>query len=536
MTSNSKQFAVGIAAGGLLTLLGVALIAPRRADADLAPKSSDTNAVSVSDAGKRIADIETVAVSQVAGDHVLKLSGVVAYSPDRTVKIAPRLTGRVRAVFVKVGDRVSAGQTLATLDSVDAATARNTTLECDNKLRLAKSTLEVANEQLKLGTPEVTSSEAVYKQAVESERSAKYLLDRTLLQSKLGGFAQKPLEDATNALITAQASLTQANADLEVAKKDLARKKKLVEIGVAATADLEVSQDTFDKATATASAARDALALAQQAQRRETKAYETHLYSDQQVEAQRTAYNQASLQRVAAKRALDISRAALLQDVRNARSAFELARFDSVNAHRALELLGSPSASGAVDIKSPIAGVVTERDVNPGQVVDQSQMAPWQMLVISDPSAVVVDSDLFEKDVASVEVGSAVEIRVGALPGKRFRGTVQRIAPTIDKTARSLKLRSEIPNPTGLLRDGEFAEVEVQMPSARPLLRIPLSAVLHDGDKDYVYVQAKHGYEKCGVEVGSIDGDQVAVNSGLTAGQIIVKHGALFLGSEVNGN
>ena len=70
-------------------------------------------------------------------EGIVRATGQVNFNADQTVKISPRLPGRIESVFVKVGDPVAAGQTLAILDSVDAANALANARQTENKLRMA---------------------------------------------------------------------------------------------------------------------------------------------------------------------------------------------------------------------------------------------------------------------------------------------------------------------------------------------------------------------------------------------------------------
>ena len=87
----------------------------------------------------------------------LQATGIVSYPADQSVKISPRVAGRVRQVFVSVGDHVTAGQTLAMLESVDAAAALTTLRQNENKLRLTRSRWTARSGCIKLGTPDVTA-------------------------------------------------------------------------------------------------------------------------------------------------------------------------------------------------------------------------------------------------------------------------------------------------------------------------------------------------------------------------------------------
>ncbi len=98
--------------------------------------------VSVSDAGKRLLQIRTDVVRLQAFEGTVQATGQVCFPLDETVHISPRLQGRVRQVLVQVGDRVTKGQTLAVMDSVDAVSAEANVMQSDNKMRLAKRNVE----------------------------------------------------------------------------------------------------------------------------------------------------------------------------------------------------------------------------------------------------------------------------------------------------------------------------------------------------------------------------------------------------------
>ena len=527
----SRQVLVSVIILAILSATGFILLKTGHNEEASSAPASDPNNVSVSSEGKKIADIKTAAASMGEIQDELQTTGMLSYPADQTVKIAPRLQGRVRQVFVKVGDRVVRGQTLAVLDSVDAATAQTTALQNDNKLRLAQLNLVRFQRLQKLGTPDVTAAQAALDQAKEGTEAAKNVLTHQY-QAKIGSFTDKPMEDAENAMVAANGALSQAQADLTLAEKDYDRKKQLLAIGVAAQADMEQSQDNLDKARATVKADEDAFKLAQQAGAREHTAYQSHLYADQQVEQASSAYRQATLQQDAAETALRMAKAQFTRDLAQAQSDYLAAQFDSQNAHRALDILGHPGADGTIPVASPISGVITERDVSDGQVVDQSQMTPWQMFVVANPDTVWVDVDVFEKDIASVQIGAPVSIQVAALPNRTFQGRVLRIAPTLDKTSRAIKVRAEIDNREHRLLDGEFANVSLPLGKVRTALVIPMAAIEHEGDNDFVYRADGDKFTKTEVKVGVEHGQQAEIVSGLKPGDKIATHGAIFLGGQ----
>lgn len=534
--NKAKQLITSAVILAAVALMGFGLIKTHGTEEDKPETPQDPNLVSVSASGKKTAAIETeLAKTEIWQDRI-HTSGLLSFPSDATLKITPKLTGRIRSVLVKVGDRVTPGQPLAVLESVDAATAQNTSRQAENTLRQAKLDLDRYTRLQQLGTPDVTAAKAALAQAEEGVALAKKVLDLATYQDKIGGFTEKPLEDARNALVTATSALSQARADDALAKKDLARKQKLFDGGVVAKADLEVSQDAFDKAEANLKQNEDSVALAQAAVERESKAFHSRLYADQQLEQASGAYRQALLQRNAAATALRIAQTQIQRDLLQATTAYRAAENEADNAHRALTLLGNPSADGAITIAAPTAGIVTERDVAPGQVVDQSQMAPWQLMVIGNDQTVWVDADVFEKDIASVAPGQPVSIRVAALPSREFKGHVLRVAPTLDKASRAVKVRVEIPNPKRQLKDGEYADVAITVGSPHDALTIPWAGVDHEGDEDFAFVETGGKYAKRPIHVGLREGERCQVLDGLKAGEKVVTHGALFLGGQQSGD
>ena len=498
-----------------------------------APAASSTNSVSVSSIGQSVAQIKTMPVQLQALDDKVSATGLVTYPADTSVKIAPRVTGRVEDVYPQVGDHVTAGQAIAVIDSPDAAADWSTETQNESNLRLAQDALGRAESQYKLGTPEVTSAQATYDQAVSNAAFDKSALDKIREQSRIGGFAQQPLETAKNAAATDQSNLVQSQADLDMSQKAYDRMVKLVNIGVNSQADLENASDALAHARANVDANQKVLDLANEALAREQKAYTTNLYSDQALITSESTYRQAKLQEDGADRALEIAKAAILTDLQTAQNGYANAVAAEQGSQAALALIGNPGRDGRVTVTSPISGVVVERDANPGQMVDQSQMTPWQLMVVSNSDKVWVNADVYEKDVRAIHAGEPVSISVDAYPAHNFTGSVVRIAPTVNPTTRAVTVRAEIPNTSGLLKDGMFAEMNITTGQSDLAPVIPIDAVQHDADTDFVYVKKGDTYVRQNVQIGETKGGSCLVTSGLKPGDNVVTQGALLLGGQV---
>jgi len=184
-----------------------------------------------------------------------------------------------------------------------------------------------------------------------------------------------------------------------------------------------------------------------------------------------------------------------------------------------------------IRVASPGNGTVVTRAVNPGQVVTAGQ----ELFVVADLSTVWIIADLYEKDFASVRVGSEATVVVPSTAP--IRGRVAYIDPRVDPTTRTAKVRVEVPNPGGALRLGMFANVTFRVPSAAgATLAIPRTAVQAVGSRTVVYV-APDGEEGRFIErvvkLGAPAGDTVEVASGLKPGERVVSEGSFFLRAEV---
>ncbi len=404
---------------------------------------------SVSATGGKLIGLKTAPVTVEAGDDTVSVTGQANFSPDRLARVAPRLSGQVRSVSVRSGDTVRRGQTLATMDSTDAAAAVTTERQSANKLRLTLFTYQRVKRQFDLGTPDVTAARAALEQTIAHEKSSAGILSRVRAQAKIGGFSQKPLEDAETLLAGTRSDEAQARADLATVTRERDRQLRLVEIGVGARRDGDAAEDAVTKAKTTSDTAREKVRLAERALTRETKAQSSHLYDEQSIRAAESDYQQAQLQRQAAERGLRLARAAILRDLQQAESDRVAAGQDLASARNTLALLDKPSPDGSVALLAPIARVVVDRSANPGQVTDPTQM----LFTLADPSRIAINADVYEKDAAGVRVGAPVTVTSDALPGWNGRGRVSFIASQLNPATHTVTIRTEISG-DGRLKDG----------------------------------------------------------------------------------
>ena len=186
-----------------------------------------------------------------------------------------------------------------------------------------------------------------------------------------------------------------------------------------------------------------------------------------------------------------------------------------------------PVSDPAGNIRSPIAGMVVEKLITPGQLLDAGTTPCF---TVADLSQVWVMANLFESDLASVEQGDPAEIVTSASP-TNLTGTVDFISAIVDPTTRAIAARVVAKNPKDILKKQMYVRVLIHSRRERTGLLTPVSAVLRDDqDLPFVYLANADGsFSRRPITLGSRVGDQYETTAGLTTGDQVVVEGGLFL-------
>jgi membrane fusion protein, heavy metal efflux system len=208
------------------------------------------------------------------------------------------------------------------------------------------------------------------------------------------------------------------------------------------------------------------------------------------------------------------------------------AKSEEERAREALKALGGAHGSSDYALRSPIAGIVVERNVSVGSEVSTGQDQPC--VKVADLSKVWVIADVYEQDLARVHVGDAANVEVMAFRGRSFPGHITYIGNTVDPQTRVAQARVELDNPDLTLRPGMFANVRTEG-LAEGAVEIPLSAVLARRDQFFVFTRKDDGtYAQREVRPGEQRGQHIAILSGLAPGDPVVTEGAILLDAEAN--
>jgi RND family efflux transporter MFP subunit len=210
------------------------------------------------------------------------------------------------------------------------------------------------------------------------------------------------------------------------------------------------------------------------------------------------------------------------RDVENVRRA-NLAATSMLDDAKA-RLAAAEKQLDATNVLSPYDGVVSERAVNPGDVVAPG--AP--LFTVVDPATMRLEAAVAAEQLSQVRSGAPVRFSVTGYPGRTFEGRVSHVNPSADPQTRQVRLFVRIPNAGNQLVAGLFATGRVATES-RETLTVPFSAVDQRGLSPMV-VRLKHGVtERADVTLGARDEatERVEVLTGLQPGDTVLLGAAL---------
>lgn len=212
------------------------------------------------------------------------------------------------------------------------------------------------------------------------------------------------------------------------------------------------------------------------------------------------------------------------------------------NAIRKLKLLEIPEKdiqnlieTGEVKtymtLYAPNRGTVINKNVIEGQKI----MPGLELMKISDLNILWIYADIYEYELAKIEVGSQAKINFNFMPGKTYHGEVDFIYPTIDPKTRTAKVRIEINNKTGDLKPAMLATVTISGKDLGTHPTVPENSVLRGGQNDIVIVALGEGkFKPQPVKLGAYADGYYQVLEGLTEGINIVTSAQFLIDSESN--
>jgi RND family efflux transporter MFP subunit len=173
-------------------------------------------------------------------------------------------------------------------------------------------------------------------------------------------------------------------------------------------------------------------------------------------------------------------------------------------------------------VVAPFAGTVTARSVERGALVSAGNATPLFKVAALDPVRVFIQAP---QDVApSVKVGVSAKVTVREFPGRAFEGKVSRAAGALDPTTRTMTTEVRVPNPSGELMPGVYAQVALTLPIPHKTYEIPATALMNDaGGLRVAVVAADDTIHLVTVTIERDTGATILIASGLDGTERVAK-------------
>ena len=234
----------------------------------------------------------------------------------------------------------------------------------------------------------------------------------------------------------------------------------------------------------------------------------------------------------------DVISAAELQRREN---EYEIAAAETRAAQDQLRVLGVSAksierlaATGTIDsvssVVATIKGVVVERKIAIGQVVQPSDV----LFAVADLSRVWAVAQVPEQQVSQVKVGQSVSIEVPALDNEKLVGKLIYVGQTVNPDTRTVLVRTELDNKNGRLKPSMLASMLIESTPAKRVV-VPVTAVVRQDDADHVFVEeADSRFKLTPVKLAAEQNGQRVVLEGLKPGMRIISDGAFHVNNHRN--
>ncbi|HEX3820702.1 MAG TPA: efflux RND transporter periplasmic adaptor subunit [Candidatus Sulfotelmatobacter sp.] len=222
--------------------------------------------------------------------------------------------------------------------------------------------------------------------------------------------------------------------------------------------------------------------------------------------------------------------------IESSRAAFSESQSQLLAAQADLDRLSA--LEGYSRITAPFSGVVTKRYADTGALIQAGtasdtqsmpvvQLAEWSRLRLVVPVP--------ESAVPRLRLGDVVQVHVSAM-NRDFAGKIARFADALDEETRTMHTEIDVENPTGILKDGMYADAKIVLEQHNNTLTVPIQALDRNGSGATVLTVDTQGrVEPREVKLGVEGSDRVEVLSGLSENDrvIVANRGAFHAGEKV---
>ncbi len=399
----------------------------------------------------------------------------------------------------------------------------------------AESAVDIARAQLTQAQSAVKSAEGGVKAAQNELARAKQLAREA--ESAVHA-ARAGIDEAQERVLQAQGDVESMQADVTYWTAEIARAKKLYEVG--AIAKEELDRETAQAETAKAklnqakAAVRTAQAGVKRAQQELAQAEARQAAAEADIATADARQDQMLAERESASGRVTEAQAMVqtaLADSRGADAALSAATAKAgmaqAEVRRAQAALQEASTvRGYTDIRASYSGFVTARMIAPGVLV-QPGMA---ILKIAKIDHVRLQVNVSEADLAGIRLGQRLTAHTINDPNRQIVGKVTAIFPVRDTSARTAVVEARVPNGDGRLQPGQYLSVDLQISgSPQQVITVPNHAVLRRDGETSVMTVVNDGFQSIAkrvtVTTGGMSNTRTAILGGLEDGAVVVVSG-----------
>ncbi len=218
------------------------------------------------------------------------------------------------------------------------------------------------------------------------------------------------------------------------------------------------------------------------------------------------------------------------KDLEQAKADLDHARAEATRAELHLKLLGvNPnSVDQQLAVRSPVSGVIVERNINPGMEWRPDQ-AGGPMFTVTDPTYLWCQIDVPEKDIDKLRTDFKVTIHSSAWPQESVEAVIDNIGDSVDATSRTIKVRAHLRNANRHLKNQMYVTANIEN-EAKGMLDVPAKAVFLNKTEQQLFVKTANGtFTRKTVEPVAVTESWVSIAQGLDKGEEVVVDGALYL-------
>ena len=185
-----------------------------------------------------------------------------------------------------------------------------------------------------------------------------------------------------------------------------------------------------------------------------------------------------------------------------------------------MQVEASQKAVNDTLILAPISGYISERVADVGEFISPNTPNS-KIATIVRTSVLRLKIDIPEQSIGKIATGQSISLQVSAYPDRNFAGTVVRMSPSLNATARTLTVEAEVANSDGLLKPGQFATVRITQSKPEPAVMVPVAAVRTDGDISRVFIVKDGAAREQLVQLGLLENDMIQIKQGVAEGDMV---------------